>query len=166
MSSTIETAKRRSALLLATSFPCAEWLARFGANASRRPCPRSRSAHPTDPNKTRARPLDDDGSRHHPRPARTARPSRGAGTGTSDGASPGTADAGGTSTGGRQFNGIVGTASTVITAEDIAHSPSHNLPEIIAQAPGVQLTSCTAASTAQDLRRPARLRRVRDLQYA
>ena len=29
-------------------------------------------------------------------------------------------------TGGRQFTGIVGTASTVITAEEIAHSPSAN----------------------------------------
>ena len=44
-------------------------------------------------------------------------------------------------TGGRQFTGIVGTSSTVITAEDIAHSPSQTLPEIIAQVPGVQLQS-------------------------
>ena len=51
--------------------------------------------------------------------------------------------------GGRQFPGIVGTSSTVITAEEIAHSPAQTLQEIIAQVPGVQLTSlCLAASTA------------------
>ena len=47
--------------------------------------------------------------------------------------------------GGQQFSGIVGTSSSVITANDIAHSPSHTLAEIIAQVPGVQLQSCLAA---------------------
>ena len=56
----------------------------------------------------------------------------------------------------RQFSGIVGTASTVITAEEIAHSPAQTLQEIIAQAPGVQLTSLfggvNGAKTSVDLR--------------
>ena len=56
----------------------------------------------------------------------------------------------------RRVCGIVGTASTVITAEDIAHSPSQTLAEIIAQTPGVQLTSLygavNGAKTSVDLR--------------
>jgi iron complex outermembrane receptor protein len=145
MSSNIETAKRHSALLLATSI-----LALSGSLASAQTPPTTlppvEVSPPTDPNKTRARPLDGDGS-GATRPARTTRPSRGAGTGTSDG----------TSTGGRQFNGIVGTSSSVITAEDIARSPSNNLPDILAQVPGVQLTSlygvtANGAKTSVDLR--------------
>ena len=148
-------AKRRSALLLATSI-----VALSGSPASAQTPPTAlppvEVSPPTDPNKTRARPLDNDGSGTTTRPARTARPARGAGTGTSDGASPDTADAGGTSSGVRQFNGIVGASSTVITAEQIAHSPSQTLPEIIAQVPGVQLTSLfggvNGAKTSVDLR--------------
>jgi iron complex outermembrane recepter protein len=41
--------------------------------------------------------------------------------------------------GNRQFDGIVGASTTVITAQDIARSPAQTLPEIIAQVPGVQL---------------------------
>ena len=41
----------------------------------------------------------------------------------------------------RQFNGIVGASSTVITAEEIARSPAQTVQEIIAQTPGVQLTT-------------------------
>src|SRR6476659_7312799 len=155
MSSSIETAKRRSALLLATSI-----LALSGSLASAQTPPTALPPveinPPTDPNKTRARPLESDGS-GTTRPARTARPSRGAGTGTSDGANPGIADGSGSSTGGRQFNGIVGASSSVITAQDIAHSPSNNLPDILAQVPGVQLTTlygvtANGAKTAVDLR--------------
>ena len=156
MSSTIETAKRRSALLLATSIVA---LSGSLASAQTPPTvlPPVEVSPPTDPNKTRARPLDNDGSGTTTRPARTAQPSRGAGTGTSGGASPGTADAGGTSTGVRQFNGIVGASSTVITAQDIARSPSYNLHDILAQVPGVQLTSlygvtANGAKTSVDLR--------------
>jgi len=56
----------------------------------------------------------------------------------------------------RQFAGIVGASTTVITAEDIAHSPAHTLPEIIGQTPGVQLTSLygglNGTGTSVDLR--------------
>ncbi|MES2193826.1 MAG: TonB-dependent receptor [Pseudomonadota bacterium] len=41
----------------------------------------------------------------------------------------------------RQFSGIVGASTSVITADDIAHSPAQTVQEIIAQTPGVQLTS-------------------------
>ncbi len=80
MSFNIEAAKRRSALLLATSI-----LALNGSLASAQTPPTAlppvEVSAPTDPNKTRARPLDNDGSGTTTRPARTARPSRGAGTG-------------------------------------------------------------------------------------
>ena len=66
------------------------------------------------------------------------------------------ADARRRGSGGRQFYGIVGASSTVITAEDIAHSPSQTLPEIIAQVPGVQLPALyggvNGAKTSVDLR--------------
>jgi iron complex outermembrane receptor protein len=62
----------------------------------------------------------------------------------------------GSGTTNRQFPGIVGAATTVITAGDIAHSPAQTLPEIIAQVPGVQLTSLfggvNGAKTSVDLR--------------
>ena len=156
MSSNIETAKRRSALLLATSI-----LALSGSLASAQTPPTSPAAGRGQPaHRSRTRPAPGRWratAAAPPRPARTARPSRGAGTGTSDGASPGIADGSGTSTGGRQFNGIVGTSSSVITAQDIAHSPSNNLPDILAQVPGVQLTSAVrrasnGAKTSVDLR--------------
>src|SRR5512134_421979 len=156
MSSIKEPAQRRSALLLATSILV---LSSSLASAQTPPTalPPVEVSAPTDPNKTRARPLDNEGSGTTTRPARTAQPSRGAGTGASGGASQGTADAGGTSTGGRQFNGIVGASSSVITAQDIARSPSNNLPDILAQVPGVQLTTlygvtANGARTSVDLR--------------
>src|SRR6185369_10536732 len=141
MPSNIETAKRRSALLLATSI-----LALSGSLASAQTPPTAlppvEVSPPADPNKTRARPLDNDGS---------------GATGSSDGAGPGTADAGGAGTGVRQFNGIVGASASVITAQDIARSPSYNLPDILAQVPGVQLTTlygvtANGARTSVDLR--------------
>src|SRR5205814_8406556 len=56
----------------------------------------------------------------------------------------------------REFNGTVCTSATVITADDIAHSPTQTLPEIIAQTPAVQLTSLygglNGAKTSVDLR--------------
>ncbi|WP_038387915.1 TonB-dependent receptor, partial [Bradyrhizobium elkanii] len=57
---------------------------------------------------------------------------------------------------GRQFAGIVGASSAVITADDIAHSPVQSLPEILAQVPGVQLQTPyggpNGAKTSVDLR--------------
>ena len=77
-----------------------------------------------------------------------------AGTGSDVASQSASQGAGGSA--GRQFSGIVGTASTVITAEEIAHSPAQTLQEIIAQTPGVQLTSLfggvNGAKTSVDLR--------------
>ncbi len=155
MSATIQNAQRRRALLLATSILALSTSIAF-AQTPPTDLPPVAISPPTDQNKTRARPLTDEGG-GVPRTVRTARPSRGTGTGSSDAASTGTGDGSGTGgTGVRQFNGIVGASSTVITAEDIAHSPSQTLAEIIAQTPGVQLTSLfggvNGAKTSVDLR--------------
>jgi iron complex outermembrane receptor protein len=63
----------------------------------------------------------------------------------------------GTSSGNGQSTGIVGAATTVITASDIAHSTGQTLAEIIAaQTPGAQLTTLyggfIGAKTSVDLR--------------
>jgi len=53
-------------------------------------------------------------------------------------------------------NILAGASTTVITAEEIAHSPAYTVQEIIAQVPGVQLTSLfggvNGAGTTVDLR--------------
>jgi len=152
--SSATTAARRRAVFLATTFLAFNAGAAHAQNVASNELPAVEVSAPTDQNKTRARPTFDE-SGGSPRPVRTGTPSRGTGTGTSDGASTG--DGSGTGTGGRQFNGIVGASSSVITAEEIAHSPSNNLPDILAQAPGVQLTSLfgssvNGAKTAVDLR--------------
>ena len=53
-------------------------------------------------------------------------------------------------------NILAGASTTVITAEEIAHSPAQTVQEIIAQVPGVQLTSLfgsvNGAQTTVDLR--------------
>lgn len=135
MSSAIKAAMRHRAVFLATTVLAISATGACAQNVASTELPSVAVSPPTDQNKTRARPLTDEGA-GTPHPARAARPSRGTGTGTSDGAG-----SGGTGAGVRQFNGIVGTSSTVITAEDIAHSPSGNLPDILAQVPGIQLTS-------------------------
>ena len=170
MSSALQSARRYRAVFLATTVLAFNATLAHAQNVASTDLPPVEVSPPTDQNKTRARPTYDE-SGGAPRPARTAAPSRGTGTGSSDAASTGTgtgAGSGGTGTGVRQFNGIVGTASTVITAEDIAHSPSNNLPDILAQVPGVQLTSLFGSAvngvkTSVDLRG---LRRLCPFQYA
>lgn len=86
---------------------------------------------PNDANRTRAQATTDEGSgsgsrRAAPNPAQTGNPN---GTSAGDGPSAG------------PFNGIVGASTAVITAADIARSPAQTIQEIIAQTPGVQLTS-------------------------
>ena len=111
---------------------------------------------PGEQNVTRAKPTTDE----TPAPRRRAPGnSQSSNTGTGPGsntASSGTASGTGSGGGGRQFAGIVGASSTVITADDIAHSPTQSLPEILAQVPGVQLQSLyggpNGAKTAVDLR--------------
>src|SRR6476660_7682928 len=93
---------------------------------------------PVDQNKTRAKPTYDEVSGPR-RPAPGVAPADAKPAGVTG--SGGTAATGPGGSGGQQFSGIVGTSSSVITANDIAHSPFHTLAEIIAQVPGVQLQS-------------------------
>jgi iron complex outermembrane recepter protein len=138
MSSATRSAKRYRAVFLATTFLALNAGAAHAQNVASTELPPVDISPPTDQNKTRARPTYDE-SGGTPRPARTTAPSRGTGAGTSDAPSTGTGDSG--VAGGLPFNGIVGTSSTVITAQDIAHSPYYTLSEIIGQVPGVQLQS-------------------------
>jgi iron complex outermembrane receptor protein len=92
---------------------------------------------PGDANRTRAKPIADEGSgsrRAAPNISPTGSPGGAPATSPSV-ASPGNLAAN------RRFAGIVGASTSVITADDIAHSPAQSIQEIIAQTPGVQLTS-------------------------
>jgi len=141
MSSASIAAKRHRAVLLATTILALNAGAAHAQNVTSTELPSVEVSPPTDQNKTRARPTFNE-SGGTPRPAHTTAPSRGAGTGSSNAPSTGAGTGEGSGgAGGLQFNGIVGTSSTVITADDIAHSPYYTLPEIIGQVPGVQLTS-------------------------
>src|SRR5712691_3171474 len=123
------TAARRRHLLLASSF-LAPLLSLGIASAqaqqttSAEQSPPIEVSPPADQNRTRAKPTDDEGSgtrRAAPNATPSDKPNPAPGTGSSV-SSSNVAPTGGGS-GGRQFAGIVGTSSTVITAEDIAHSP-------------------------------------------
>ncbi|WP_128919408.1 TonB-dependent receptor [Bradyrhizobium nanningense] len=98
---------------------------------------------PDDQNRTRARAI---GEGDATRPRRTVNLAP-AGDGTGSSGSEAVA----------ANSGIIGTATTVITAADIAHSPSQTLAEIIAaQTPGAQITTFyggqIGAKTSVDLR--------------
>jgi iron complex outermembrane receptor protein len=157
MSSFIPTAQRRRAIFLATTFLAFSTTLAHAQNIASTELPPVDVSPPTDQNKTRAKPIIGDGT-STPRPVRTTAPTRGTNATPSDGSGVSTSDAAFSSggTGVRQFNGIVGTASSVITADEIAHSPAQTLQEIIAQTPGVQLTSLfggvNGARTSVDLR--------------
>jgi iron complex outermembrane receptor protein len=159
MSSTTATRQRRFWLVTSFLVPIVS-LGISGAQAQQTPSeqlPPIEITSPTDPNRTRAKPTYDEASTSR-RVVPAAAPSTGsqpaAGTGSNVASQSVSQGAGGS--GGQQFSGIVGTASTVITAEEIAHSPAQTLQEIIAQAPGVQLTSLfggvNGAKTSVDLR--------------
>jgi iron complex outermembrane receptor protein len=161
MSSTITAAKRRR-LLLAASFLAPMALGISGARAQQTAAadqlPAIEVNPPGDQNRTRAKPTYDEGSgtrrvvAPNPRPSSNPNPAPAAGANVA----PDGVGKGGGGTSGPQFSGIVGAAATVITAEQIAHSPSHTLAEIIAQVPGVQLQSLyggvNGAKTSVDLR--------------
>ncbi len=133
MSSTIKAASRRRRLLLASGFLLPFFTLGISAanaqQASPDQLPPIEVSPPRDENQTRAKPLTDQDSG-----SRRVVPNVSPATGTN--VSP-TGDA----TAVRQFSGIVGASSTVITAEDIARSPAQTVQEIIAQTPGVQLTT-------------------------
>src|SRR5439155_5782160 len=144
MPSTSATRQRRFWLTSTFLIPIVS-LGISGAHAQQTPpeqLPPIEVTTPTDPNRTRAKPPYDEAStsrRVVPAVAPSTATQPAAGTG-SNVASQGVSQGAGGS-GDRQFSGIVGTASTVITAEEIAHSPARTVQEIIAQTPGVQLTS-------------------------
>ncbi|WP_245452889.1 TonB-dependent receptor [Bradyrhizobium sp. C9] len=112
---------------------------------------------PGDQNFTRAKPAADEApAPRRPAPGTVQSNNVGSGAGSNTTGTGPTTGTGGTGSGGRQFAGIVGSSSTVITADDIAHSPLQSLPEILAQVPGVQLQSLyggpNGAKTSVDLR--------------
>ena len=155
--SSVITAARRRHLLLASSFVAP--LLSLGISsaqaqqaASADQLPPIEVNPPGDANRTRAKPATDQTStsrrvvpRTSPTPAPNAVPAP-------DPADPFTTGVGSV----RQFAGIVGAASSVITAEEIARSPAYTVQEIIAQTPGVQLTSLyggvNGVKTSVDLR--------------
>src|SRR5882757_205358 len=160
--SSIITAARRRQFLLASSFLVPVMaLGISGAHAQQTAAadqlPAIEVNPPGDQNRTRAKPTYDEGSGTRrvvapsPKPSSNPNPAPAAGSNV---ASEGTGQGGGTS--GPQFSGIVGASATVITAEQIAHSPTYTLAAIIAQVPGVQLQSLfggvNGAKTSVDLR--------------
>ena len=106
---------------------------------------------PGDENRTRAKPVTDEGSGVRRVAPRVAQP---ANTNVAPGGNPGGSQTNVPAF--RQFSGIVGASTSVITAEEIAHSPAQTVQEIIAQVPGVQLQSffggVNGARTSVDLR--------------
>ena len=159
MSSITATRQRRFWLTSSFLVPIVS-LGISGAQAQQAPpeqLPPIEVTSPTDPNRTRAKPTYDE-----PSTSRRVVPAAVPSTGTRPAAGPGSNVAsqsvsqGAGGSGDRQFSGIVGTSATVITADDIAHSPAQTLQEIIAQTPGVQLTSLfggvNGAKTSVDLR--------------
>jgi iron complex outermembrane receptor protein len=134
MSPISQAAQRRRSCLLATTFLVPALFSVSAAKAQQlaQALPPIEITSP-DENRTRAKPEIDQeqGSR---RVVPSAAPTR----------RPNAAPSGGAATGAtavRQFSGIVGASTSVITSEDIARSPAQTVQEIIAQTPGVQLTS-------------------------
>src|SRR5258708_7196989 len=155
MSISVTTASRRNLLLASAFFVPLVFPSSSGARAHKTASADSLApiqiSPPVDQNLTRAKPSYDEGSgtrRVAPDPTASDNPGTGANV------SSNVAQTGGTAV--RQFNGIVGTSATIITAEEIAHSPAQTLSEIIAQVPGVQLTSLyggvNGVKTSVDLR--------------
>jgi iron complex outermembrane recepter protein len=145
--------RRRCAVWLASSFIVPVLLLNVRAvraqQAVSEQLPPVEVTKPDDQNRTRAR-ATSDGETGRQRAAPNAAPAgatTGNGAGSSGSGSEALANNG----------GIVGAATTVITAADIANSPSQSLAEIIAtQTPGAQITTLyggpVAAKTTVDLR--------------
>ncbi len=147
MSHIVQAALRRHSLLASSFLVPVLFLDSTAANAQQAAAdqlPSIEISPPLDETRTRAKPIGDEGSgsrRAEPNTSSTSGPTV---SPTTDAATN------------RQFNGIVGSSATVITAADIARSPAQTVQEIIAQAPGVQLTTLyggvNGAGTAVDLR--------------
>lgn len=142
MSRLVSAAWRFSAGLLASvSLHSLDLPAAFAQRGIAEQLPPIEVTKPADQNRTRARAIGD-GDASRPRAAANTAPA-------GDGAGSSQAVAG--------DGGIVGAATTVITAADIAHAPSQTLAEIIAQqVPGAQITTFyggpIGAKTGVDLR--------------
>jgi iron complex outermembrane receptor protein len=138
----VSAAWRLSAGLFASvSLHSLDLPAAFAQQAVAEQLPPIEVTKPADQNRTRARAIGD-GDASRPRAAANTAPA-----GDSAGSSQAVAGDG----------GIVGAATTVITAADIAHAPSQTLAEIIAQqVPGAQITTFyggpIGAKTGVDLR--------------
>jgi iron complex outermembrane recepter protein len=156
MSFAIVAAQRRRTFLLASSFLVSALSLGISAAKAQQAAPDQlppiEVSPPVDETRTRAKPISDDGyssRRAAPNVSQTGIPA-GTPADNSNVASSGN------STTNRQFAGIVGASTTVITADDIAHSPAYTVQEIIAQAPGVQLTTLyggvNGAGTTVDMR--------------
>ena len=154
MSSHRLAAQRRRACLTASTFllPILSLdisAAHAQQAASTNPLPPIEITSPGDENRTRARPVTDEGSGSRRVAPKVAQPAN-----TNVAPAPGPNTSGAPAV--RQFNGIVGASTSVITADDIAHSPAQSVAEIIAQTPGVQLQSLyggvNGAYTSVDLR--------------
>src|SRR5215218_5474589 len=152
MSSLTKAASRRPTYLLASTLLVPVTL--FGVSAVKAQAlpdqlPPIEINPPKDANRTRAQPIGNDGAgirRAAPKAAQTRKPA----------AAPAVESSSGEATITPEFAGIVGASATVISAAEIAHSPAQTLQEIIAQTPGVQLTSLfggvNGAKTSVDLR--------------
>jgi iron complex outermembrane receptor protein len=154
MSSIPGTAQRRRTCLLASSFlvPVLSLGISAAARAQQAPpdqLPPIEVSPPSDENRTRAKPVADEGSGSRRVAPKVSQPS-------STNVAPTSNSAASNVTTNRQFAGIVGASTSVITSEDIARSPAQSVQEIIAQTPGVQLTSLfggvNGAGTTVDLR--------------
>src|SRR5436305_9620941 len=153
MSSIIPAAARQRRYLLATSFlvpffPLAISTADAQQTASRDELPAIEVNPPKPADRNRVEPSPEWASRlgrvtRAPAPQTTpaAQPSSGPAPAAATSATP---------------NILAGASTTVITADDIAHSPAQTVQEIIAQVPGVQLTSLfggvNGAQTTVDVR--------------
>src|SRR5258706_6861902 len=154
MSFTVVAAQPRRSFLLATSFlvPVLSLgisAAQAQQSAASEPLPPIEVSPSGDQNRTRAKPISDEGSG-----SRHAAPN--ASPASSTNVAPTSNPATTNTTTNQQFAGIVGASTSVITAEDIARSPAQTIQEIIAQTPGVQLTSLyggvNGVGTSVDLR--------------
>ncbi len=156
MFSAIVAAQRRRSFLLASSFFVPIFSLGISAAKAQQSPPDQLPPIVVSPaghqNRTRAKLVSDEGSG-----SRRVAPKVAPATNTSVAPAPGptvSPTSGATTV--PQFNGIVGASSAVITAEDISRSPAQTLQEIIAQTPGVQLTSLfggvNGARTSVDLR--------------
>jgi len=142
----VSAARRLSAGLLASvSLHSLDLSPAFAQQALAEQLPPIEVTKPDDQNRTRARAIGD------------GEPTKRRGTANVAPAGNGAGSSGSGSEAVASNGGIVGAATTVITAADIAHSPSQTLAEIIAtQTPGAQITTFyggqIGAKTSVDLR--------------